>query len=70
MKPILAVGPRHAKLRNPALAHLPLPLLFRRYPARSVTKTQSNFQSTTKLLTPTIKWNQTPTVRRKPDCTI
>jgi hypothetical protein len=33
-------------------------------------KTQSNFQSTSRLLTPTIKWNQTQTVRRKPDCTI
>jgi hypothetical protein len=33
-------------------------------------KAQSNFQSTTAPLTPTIKWNQVPTVRRKPDCTI
>jgi hypothetical protein len=30
----------------------------------------ASFQSTTNLLTSTIKWNQTPTVRRKPDCTI
>jgi hypothetical protein len=33
-------------------------------------KAHANFQSTTTPLTPTIKWNQTPTVRRKPDCTI
>jgi hypothetical protein len=33
-------------------------------------KTHVNFQSTANPLTPTIKWNQTPTVRRKPDCTI
>jgi hypothetical protein len=33
-------------------------------------KTHASFQSTTSLLTPKVKWNQTPTVRRKPDCTI
>jgi hypothetical protein len=30
----------------------------------------ASFQSTPSPLTPTIKWNQAPTVRRKPDCTI
>jgi hypothetical protein len=33
-------------------------------------KTQFKFQSTTDRLTSKIKWNQTKTVRRKPDCTI
>ncbi len=37
---------------------------------QSTDKPQSNLQSTTPLLTPKIKWNQTQTVRRKPDCTI
>jgi len=33
-------------------------------------KTHANFQSTITPLTPTIKWNQVQTVRRKPDCAI
>jgi hypothetical protein len=37
---------------------------------QSPRKTQFKFQSTIDPLTPKIKWNQTKTVRRKPDCTI
>jgi hypothetical protein len=33
-------------------------------------KAHASFQSTTSLLTPTIKLTQARTVRRRPDCTI
>jgi hypothetical protein len=56
-----------AKRRN-LLLSLPLQLPSGQ-PIRS-NQAQSNFQSTTSLLTPTIKLTQAQTVRRKPDCTI
>ena len=39
-------------------------------PFQATPRTHANFQSTANLLTPTVKWIQTLTVRRKPDCTI
>jgi hypothetical protein len=51
-----------------ALFSLPVPLLF--VVLQEHHMAQSNFQSTANPLTSTIKLTQTPTVRRKPDCTI
>jgi hypothetical protein len=39
-------------------------------PFKPIPSAQSSFQSTANLLTPTVKWIQTPTVRLAPDCTI